>query len=400
MKKNVILKLSIVLMSIVVVLISSFGLIFFGILNPQKTFKSFFNNVFDTTSMIITEFSVDKSTTIINKGNIKIDTNAEKYKNLVGYAIEYDVELDRKTNITLVDFKLGDEEESLESTYYYDNEYFYVNFPYIISTMIKVPVEKSDDKKIINYSKEDVSYLLNIIKTSFINNVDKNKFNNSVSDLHIKSTYTVDSKEFERLLNVIINDLSKDKKSSDILLNSFNVDSTKLDKYKNSILNKFNKKYEYLEINIYNSFLLNVDRIVINTKTYNIELLIDKDSKLSIKSNDKEVLSSTFNDKKVSASINRNSKDIELDLDIDTGRDELNLNGFVNYKKENNEYIKLDLQVSSLINEKISDYDTSQAKSFNQFTDKDLKSVYKIIKMANSYIEAITGKEDVIKLTK
>ena len=166
------------------------------------------------------------------------------------------------------------------------------------------------------------------------------------------------------------------------------------------ILNKFNKKYEYLEINIYNSFLLNVDRIVINTKTYNIELLIDEDSKLSIKSNDKEVLSSTFNDKKVSANINRNSKDIELDLDIDTGRDELNLNGFVNYKKDNNEYIKLDLQISSLINEKISDYDTSQAKSFNQFTDKDLKSVYKIIKMANSYIEAITGKEDVIKLTK
>ena len=136
MKKNIIKKLSILLVSLLIISILYFGLTFFVILNPKKTFNKLFNSVFDETSNIAAKLSIDGSSTSINKGNIKIDTNIEKYNNLKDYEIEYDFETDRKKNNSLVSLKLGDEEENLESSFYYEDNNLYIDFPYIISLLL------------------------------------------------------------------------------------------------------------------------------------------------------------------------------------------------------------------------------------------------------------------------
>lgn len=394
MNKKLIKKISIILFSILVLLILTFCIIYFIILSPKKNFNRLFNTIFDETINIVSKYSEDEFKSSINKGNIKLDTNVEKYNGIVGYEIEYDVENDRVNDKTLINLKFGNDDENIDSTFYKDSGILYFDFPFIISDMIKIDLENygyNSKNEYTTYSKNDSDYVLNIIKNSFINNIDNNKISNSVEDCHIKSTYKIDNNELDNLLNSIISDLKSNQESMKILLDDFNIDEEKLNNYKDKMLKIFNEKYEYLEINLYFNILLKLDSITINTKNYNIEIKIDDENQMIIKSNNQEVLNSIFNNKMIKANININSKVIELDLKLDPSRDEMNIDGYISYKVSENEYIKLELSVSTLLNEKISDYDTSLAKSFNQFTSKDLKSLYKVIDLVNKYIELFIG---------
>ena len=397
-KNKIVLKvISIILIILLFLSLLAFSIIYFVILSPKNNYAELFNTVFDKTINIASKMSKDEYISSINKGNLKIDTNLLKYKNITGYEIEYDIENERQTNKTLIDLKLGDDEEKLESTIYYEPNNLYIDFPYIMSIMIKIPLDKfgykTNNNTKFSYTKEEANYVLSIIKNSFINNLNNKKMKNSISSYHIKSTYNIDYKELERLLDIIINDLKKDSKAMNILKN-YNIDESKLNEYKNNLLLEFNNKLEFLEINMFINISFKLDRLTINSKTYNSVLLFKDINELTIKSNDKEIISSSFNKESLKATINRNSKIIETNLKIDKDRNELNLEGTLNYKNNNNEYIKIELNTSTLLNEKISDFDTTQAKSFSQFTKKDLKSVYKIIDIINKYIELFTGNKN------
>lgn len=394
MNKKTFKKISIILSSILVFLILAFCVIYFIILSPKKNFNRLINSIFDETINVTSRFSKDEFKSSINKGNIKLDTNIEKYNGLVGYEMEYDVENDKKNNKTLVNLKFGNDDENIEGTFYKDSDFLYFNFPFIMSDMIKIDLEKygfNINSKSISYSKNDSKHVLNIIRTSVINNISNNKIKNSIEDYHIKSSYKIDNNELESLLNAIINDLNNDEESMKILLNDFNIDLEKLNSFKDSTLDNFNKKYEYLEINLYFSILLKLDNVSVFTKNYNIDLDIDDENQIVVKSDNKELLNTTFNNKMIKGNINKNSKSILFDLKLDPSKDEINIDGYISYDVRENEYIKLDLSLSTLLNEKISDYDTSLAKSFNQFTSKDLKSLYKIIDLVNKYIELLIG---------
>ena len=404
-KKKILKVIAIILLVVITLLMIAFSILYFVILNPKENISKLFNTSFDKIIEIVNLGSTDKSFTSINKGNIKIDTNIDKYNNLSNYEIEYDIEHDRINKKTFIDLKLGDEEEKIESTFYKEDNNLYINFPYIIKSIIKIPLNEygylDDDNKLFNYKKEDSNYILTIIKNSFIKNISDNNLKNSISNYHIKSSYLIDNKEFNNLLNNIVNDLNNDEKAMDILLNSFSLDKDKLNSLKDNLIKKFNDKCEYIEINMFISLSFKFDKLTINTKKYNIDMLVDDINDLTIKSNNKEVLKSSFNNKLFKCTINRKSNIIETDLKIDTAKDELNLEGYVNFKNENNNYIKLDLIISTLLNEKISEFDIVEAKSFNQFTNKDLKSVYKIIDLINKYIELFTSsKEHNISLKK
>ena len=388
-KRNVFKILGIILITILVLLILYFCVLYFIVFSPKKTFNRFFNKTFDTFNLIVDKLSVDEAKTSINKGNIKIDTNIEKYNGLKEYEIEYDYETNRVKNTSITTLKFSDGEEDLDTTFYLEDNNLYIDFPYIMQTEIKIPLEDYGySVKSYNYKKDSADYIINIIKTSFINNINKNQLKNSISEFHIKSTYKINKEEFGNLLEIIINDLKKDEKAMKIIK-----DENILQEYKDKIISKINK-YEYIEINLYTSFLFSLDKITINTKSSNITLILDDDNELSINTNNKEVLKSTFNEKQIKTTLNRKSKVIETDLKIDTSKDELNLEGNLNYKKENDEYIKLDVSIGALLNQDINTFDTTQAKSFNSFTSTDLKSVYKIIDMINTYIEAFTGSKD------
>ena len=166
-----------------------------------------------------------------------------------------------------------------------------------------------------------------------------------------------------------------------------------LDDYKKRIINNFIDNFEFLNIDLNYNVLLKLDSIFINTKKHDINLLIDDMSELVIKLNGSIILNSSFDDKKIKINMYRNSKEIKIDLNVDTSKDELNLEGYVSYYINNSDYIKLDLSLGTLLNEKISDFDSSLAKSFNQFTNKDLKSLYKIIDLINKYIKLLTDSE-------
>ena len=220
-----------------------------------------------------------------------------------------------------------------------------------------------------------------------MNNINKDKLTNKIEEKHIKSTYNMDKDEFNNLLNIIVENLLKDEKAKTILKEEFKANENKLNKIKENIINKYND----IEINMYTSFLFSLDKITINTKTNHIELLLDDTNELKVERNSKEILSASFNNTFVKTVFNRKDKKFEADLRIDTSRDEVNLDGTVNFKEENDDYIKLDVSLSTLLNEKTNKYDTSPAKSFNQFTSKDLKALDKIIGIANRYIELLTG---------
>ena len=404
-KNNKVLKtISIVLVSIIVLALILFSIVYFVILSPKKNFDGLFNTILDNTIKIINKGSIDSSSTSINKGNIKIDTNISKYKALKDYSIEYDIEHDRKNKKTFIDLTLGDDEdEDIKSTFYYEPNTLYVEFPYIISDMIKIPLDKygyklSDEKNILDYSKEDSNYILQIIKNSFMNTYNEKNLSNKIINYHVKSTYKIDASELENIINSILTDLKKDVKAMKILEQEFLINEDNLNSYKESILKYFNEKIEFIEINMFTSSLFKFDKLTINTKTCNIELLIDEMNKLTIKTNDKEYVTSSFNNETLKMNINRNNKTIEIDLKIDTSRDEVNLDGFITLK-ENDDYVKLEVSLGTLLNEEISEYDVSPAKSFSQFTSKDLKLVYKTIDLINKYIELLTGtKEHNIKL--
>ena len=129
--KKVLKTISLLFTSILTVFIIVFGLIYFVLLNPEKNFYKLFNKVFDATEKIVAKGSVQGFSTSINKGNIKFDSNIEKYEGLKDYEIEYDVENDRKNNISYIDLKFGDEEENIESTFYYEDKNLFIEFPYI-----------------------------------------------------------------------------------------------------------------------------------------------------------------------------------------------------------------------------------------------------------------------------
>lgn len=396
MNKKIYKRLLIVLSSILVFLLIFFCLIYYVILSPKNSFNRFFNTIFDKASLVVSRFSTDEFKTSINKGNLKLSTNLEKYNSLIDYEIEYDVENDRVNDKTLINIKFGNMEENIESTFYKDADYLYVNFPYIMSDIIKIDLEKyglKSNSKNISYNKKDMEYLLSIIKNSFVNNISKNKLKNSIKDSHIKSTYKIDNKEFENLLNKVVNDLKSDQESMRILNDVFSIDNEMLDDYKKRIINNFIDNFEFLNIDLNYNILLKLDSIFINTKKHDINLLIDDMSELVIKLNGSIILNSSFDDKKIKINMYRNSKEIKIDLNVDTSKDELNLEGYVSYYINNSDYIKLDLSLGTLLNEKISDFDSSLAKSFNQFTNKDLKSLYKIIDLINKYIKLLTDSE-------
>lgn len=395
---------SIILVSIIVLVLILFSIIYFVILSPKKNFDGLFNTLFDNTIKVINKGSIDSSSTSINKGNIKIDTNINKYKILKDYEIEYDIEHDRKDKKTFIDLTLGDnDDEDIKSTFYYEPNTLYVSFPYIISDMIKISLDKygykiNNEKNILDYSKDDSNYILQIIKNSFMTSYSEKNLSNTITDYHVKSTYKIDRTELESILNNTLTNLKKDVNAMKILEQEFLINEDNLNNYKDNILKYFDEKLEFVEINMFTNSLFKFDKLTINTKTYNIELLLDEMNKLTIKSNNKEVITSSFNLKSLNMSINRNNKVILIDLNIDTSKDEVNLDGNITLK-ENDDFIKLEVSIGTLLNEEISEYDVSPAKSFNQFTSKDLKSVYKAIDLINKYIELLTGsKEHIIKL--
>ena len=395
---------SIILVSIIVLVLILFSIIYFVILSPKKNFDGLFNTLFDNTIKVINKGSIDSSSTSINKGNIKIDTNINKYKILKDYEIEYDIEHNRKDKKTFIDLTLGDnDDEDIKSTFYYEPNTLYVSFPYIISDMIKISLDKygykiNNEKNILDYSKDDSNYILQIIKNSFMTSYSEKNLSNTITDYHVKSTYKIDRTELESILNNILTNLKKDVNAMKILEQEFLINEDNLNNYKDNILKYFDEKLEFVEINMFTNSLFKFDKLTINTKTYNIELLLDEMNKLTIKSNNKEVITSSFNLESLNMSINKNNKVILIDLKIDTSKDEVNLDGNITLK-ENDDFIKLEVSIGTLLNEEISEYDVSPAKSFNQFTSKDLKSVYKAIDLINKYIELLTGsKEHIIKL--
>ena len=94
-KKKTLKVIAIILLVVITLLMIAFSILYFVILNPKENISKLFNTSFDKIIEIVNLGSADKSYTSINKGNIKIDTNIDKYNNLSNYEIEYDIEHDR-----------------------------------------------------------------------------------------------------------------------------------------------------------------------------------------------------------------------------------------------------------------------------------------------------------------
>lgn len=339
--------------------------------NVQSINYSFLNDDFTYDGTI--DINIDSSLL----ESLKLDTSYQNILNNVNLLNDFKInyKLQKNEQNLLLDLNSIYKDKSLSIAYYMNpSDYYLKLFDYSDSYIrITKAIEKINSSFVYI---EDTDYLVNFIKSSFINNLSDDYFKTKKEEVTInnekvtvnKNILTLDRKNMTTILNKIISDLKNDEKATEMLIELFpnfkNLDIEIADNKDNDIAIYFNTytennkliKYE-LEIANTNYLGLDINNVIISfSKNSNIiDIIFDNKKAASIHLYNKD------NGCKIEFYLN-DSKLLTLDVNDEGTRKQLSIStGFL---FNNN----LNLVLSEVLDKNIlEDYDKIEDKLLFDF---------------------------------
>lgn len=367
-KKNNKKKIIVLSMSIFFFLLICFiSFDYFILLNPSKNVEGVISSLFNKTNETISNYTSKNTNTIVESGNLILSTNLNEYEELNGYSLSYNIEYDKLKSTSLFDLKLNNNIEEITGKLYYDTDKVYIDFPYLISSMIKFSLNEQNTikfdeelhKKISNIKNDDITYILDSVKEIILSNIDSNKISKNIDKSNVIIFYDVDNNERIKILNEIANTFVNDSKILKTIYNTFNVTNKGILKYKDKVLN--NNKV--ISLKIYTNLIGKIDKIEINFD------------------NKKVIFNSIIDNqiREVMIEIDYGEKTIESILNLEPYQNGISIDGNIKFNLSNNNYALLELSNISTTNDKINIIDITKARSLKELTEKDLNVINKTI---------------------
>lgn len=362
-------KLLIVLFLILCLIICLLLIDYFVLLSPKNNIKRFFNETYLFIDNKLVDIKNKNINSLISKGNFTINSNIKEYSNLNGYSLIYDIEYDKKNKAGLLDIKLGDTEESLSGKLLYSNSDLYVSFPYLISSIVKIPV---NDKKLeFDLKYDDILYLVDNVNTILIKNIESsNNISKSIQKTNIKTTYRIDKNEFDN----IVDDIYSDTKLNIILNNKLNIS---LDMIKSSFKDNY-----YIDLIVYTNLLNRITKFeILNDKIY----IKYESNMLNVLYNNNEVFNLSINNDNYKFTIKYKNTIINFDIKASNLDNGINYNGNITIETKNNKNIKIDVFTGISVNVPLSEIDISESKDVSQLTESDLNVINDALSLFENY---------------
>lgn len=266
--------------------------------NVQSINYSFLNDDFTYDGTI--DINIDSSLL----ESLKLDASYQNILNNVNLLNDFKInyKLQKNEQNLLLDLNSIYKDKSLSIAYYMNPSDYYLKLSDYSDSYIRITKAIEKIKSSFVYI-EDTDYLVNFIKSSFINNLSDDYFKTKKEEVTInnekvtvnKNILTLDRKNMTTILNKIISDLKNDEKATKMLIELFpnfkNLDIEIADNKDNDIAIYFNTytennkliKYE-LEIANTNYLGLDINNVIISfSKNSNIiDIIFDNKKAASI----------------------------------------------------------------------------------------------------------------------
>ena len=219
-------KLPLILIIIIVLLIIGGTLAYFMLTNPQKVFNKTIDKVKNEFCNYLDEFDMDKSLTDIS---LKINSDNKdleqftKYK----YGFKSGVDSSKKSFESKV-YMTDDKNKEYSASAFLKNSNFYILLSSYDKLIHLSSTEENDYTNFETVKNEDMKYLVKVAFNSLKENLNKDNFSKTSTDVKVnnkkvkvnKNSYKLDFKESKRIEKAIMHDLYNDEKASKIIMNS------------------------------------------------------------------------------------------------------------------------------------------------------------------------------------
>ena len=397
-------KSGLIIVAIVVLLIVGAGVyLFFGtssekIVNKAigglyKNIEKIYNNVMTT----------DAYTSINSKGKISISTTAEEIKTLNGLSFNYDLGYEKDTNKLKLDVSLNDKEELLSVLYFLKDKISYFNIKGTKTGLVKADTTEYIDQleEVINTesNNDDYLYIVKVAIESIKKNITKENLKkqtvfNEYKLMSIKTTYTIDDKEIEKLSLGIINDIKNDTKAVEALTRLLKYETVEKTK---EYLDEEAKYITYDDSDVYGGYDFGIEEeptnitiigysnpltgeinklSIVNTVSL-LECVNENDvytCDYSVSSSNEEKIKSKFvyDTKKGTASFTFNFDNVSINIDAKTSvKNNITESNVTMKVSIDDESITITSDSTSEINKKIDDIDVSKAKDVTSLTEEE-----------------------------
>ncbi len=296
---------------ILVILVVVFGIFVFINSRPKNLFEKGINQLTNSLTFVNDEkIDIDTTKGVTNNGSVSFNVSSKMLtKDMLGdqyeaikqivdvlnkLQIKYDIKyLDGKFYLSLT--PSVDNKDAMSLNYYLNGKNQYVFLDQIFDKYIELDELKSTND---NLKPDDVDYLYDVVKSSFINNmtdeyVSKTKSKITIDEKEInvkKTTFKADTKQLVSFMNNVLNDIKKDKRANEIIT-SFYSDFAKLEVKEDDI---DAKEFSY---SVYSKGLMN------DVVASDLVVSSDEAVKLSFVEGSKSVMS-LYTDDKLQSSLN------------------------------------------------------------------------------------------------
>lgn len=390
-KKNKMISFIIVLL---VALAIGIGGFYYYFNNPSRIVKNIINTAYDNFNNMINKdinFDIEKDSMLLT-GNLKIDASIEELKDL---DVAYRFGLDYKNEKIELGADLKENKKSLiDAIIYVIENNAYVSLEDDYNNLIKIDNQNFDFNDIfsiesnINYSKDDIDYIVKEFKDILINSIDMNELKKSSDTISLdnkdvkvnKITYNLNKRNVKKLMNNFIDNTLDNK---DLLKKLSEISDTDIDDIKNSLKDAKNEEYQSIgKLNIYTKgFVNNLVKLEIISEDIEFGINFGKDTKIYAK-NDNTNITFTINeysDEKVNIDylIKINNEKITGNIlltakEIKDGK----YSGELSFEFNYDEYVfSISTEYELEIGAKISDIKTKDAINYSELDTTEMNEV-------------------------
>lgn len=414
MSKNKKITLGVVGLVVILLMgVSAFYFIYLG--NFKNLFVATINEGYERISDYLNKDSLVKldEDKIALNSNIKISSSEDLVYTRYNY--DFNLGLDKNSKLFYTTINAKDKDNNILSGNLMLNEdNGYITIPELYNKTIVISQVNEFWNNLTNskINNKDYDYIIKSIKDSFIKNIKKEDFtnknvketvNNKEMNLN-KVTFKPSQKRTKEILENIINDISKDTKSKEIIANMLNI---KEDEVKDKLKSNLNDlKINSLEINLYTKrfskkvikgeIIQDKDKLTIDNYNNITNIYLDNDSNnsinLTIDESKKNIKVSYNNHEYMTINIKEyNDTKLNADFVLKIENEAFKGNVLVTAKKESDTKVNYIFKTSlknqkdeislegtmSLSNElnKI-DIDTTNVININDFNETELNTLY------------------------
>ncbi|MBR4230613.1 MAG: hypothetical protein IKR74_00420 [Bacilli bacterium] len=417
---------------LIVAIIAGVVIYKFVLLKPNKAYDQIFNVYKEKVSKALKTTIEPIESSILETGNITIETNVTELKDFNNLAVDYRFGLDYPNK--KIELTTGLKESSkdvLKATMYLVNNKIYLLSEQIYSKPLLIGNSFNMDEIFENIKPSDLSYAIKSVGNCFVNALANADYTSQDTKIKIgdKSTLVTDNimvineKNLDKILKSFYKEIKNDHKLVDIISTASKVDVDQINSYIDSYLNE-SHDFSKGEIRVHTYTKLFTSKVVsikasvnsngesqdilditFDKKNITINVIFDSDNKITAKSTDGknfDIIFYSYEEEVFNGKITKNS---ENNYSLETKVDDYTIKATFEYKEENSdriiksnieisegsEYLKISIDSKTQYNMELGDVNVSGAVDINNLSSTDIKKIEKNIKKVVKNSKALSS---------